>query len=52
MATLLSLDMATVFPNVSHQQLLHILQQDCVLTALLKWTASFLADHRTLLVLG
>ena len=51
-ATLLSLDMAAAFPNISHQRLLHILQRDCVLTALLKWTASFLADRRTSLVLG
>ena len=52
MATLLSLDMAAAFPNVSHQRLLHILRRDRVPTALLKWTASFLADRRTSLVLG
>ena len=51
-ATLLSLDMAAAFPNVSHDCLLHILQWDQIPTALLNWTASFLKDRQTSLVLG
>ena len=51
-ATLLSLDMAAVFPNMSHNQLLHNLCHDSVLSGLLQWTTSFLADQQTLLVLG
>ena len=43
-ATLLSLDMAAVFPNMSHNQLLHNLHHNSVLSALLQWTTSFLAD--------
>ena len=51
-ATLLSLDMAAAFPNVLHDHLLHIPRRDHVPTALLNWTASFLKDRQTSLVLG
>ena len=37
---------------LSHDRLLHILQRDRVPTALLNWTASFLKDRQTSLVLG
>ena len=51
-ATVLGLDMAAAFPNMSHDRLLHILRRDRVPTALLRWTASFLKDRQTSLVLG
>ena len=51
-ASLLSLDMSGAFPNISHDQLLHNLQRKGVPTALIRWTASFLADWKTTLVLG
>ena len=51
-ASLLSLDMSSTFPNISHDRLLHNLQCKGVPTALIRWTASFLADRKTTLVLG
>ena len=51
-ASLLSLDMSGTFPNISHDWLLHNLQCKGVPTALIRWTASFLADRKTTLVLG
>ena len=51
-ASLLSLDMSGAFPNVSHDQLLHNLRRKGIPTALIQWTASFLADRQTTLVLG
>ena len=51
-ATLLSLDTAAAFPNMSHNRLLHNLRRDGVPSALLQWTTSFLADRQTSLVLG
>ena len=44
--------MSGTFPNISHNQLLHNLQRKGVPTALIRWTASFLADRKTTLVLG
>ena len=51
-ATLLSLDMAAAFPNVSHDRLLHILRRDGIPTGLVRWTTSFLAERQISLVLG
>ena len=51
-ASLLSLDMSGAFPNVSHDRLLHNLRRKGVPTALIQWTASFLANRQTTLVLG
>ena len=51
-ASLLSLDMSSTFPNISHDRLLHNLRCKGIPTALIRWTASFLADRKTTLVLG
>ena len=50
--TLLSLDIAGAFDNISHNRVLHNLQRKGVPTALVQWSTSFLANRRTSLVLG
>ena len=51
-ASLLSLDMAGAFDNVSHHRLLHNLRQKGIPELIVNWTRSFLTDRETSLTLG
>ena len=51
-ASLLSLDVAGAFDNVSHERLIHNLKVKGVPTRIVQWTASFLADRATSITLG
>ncbi len=46
-ASLLSLDVAGAFDNVSHERLLHNLRERRVPEKIVKWTSSFLRDRAT-----
>jgi len=50
--SLLSLDMAGAFDNVSHERLLHNLQTKRVPSFIVNWTASFISDRATSISLG
>ena len=49
--SLLSLDVAGAFDNVSHERLLHNLKVKGILTRIVQWTASFLRDRVTSITL-
>lgn len=51
-ASLLSLDVAGAFDNVSHERLLHNLRVKGVPNAIVQWTASFLRGRATSITLG
>ncbi len=51
-ASLLSLDMAGAFDNVSYYRLLHNLRQKGIPELIVNWTRSFLTDRETSLTLG
>ena len=51
-ASLLSLDVAGAFDNVSHERLLHNLKERRVPKRIVEWTSSFLKDRATLVTLG
>ena len=51
-ASLLSLDVARAFDNISHERLLYILRKKGVLERIVKQVASFLTDRATLITLG
>ena len=51
-ASLLSLDVAGAFDNVSHERLLHNLRERRVPEEIVRWTASFLTDRATSITLG
>lgn len=51
-ASLLSLDVAGAFDNVSHGRLLHNLKMKRVPQAIVAWTASFLGNRATTITLG
>ncbi len=51
-ASLLSLDVAGAFDNVSHERLLHNLRMRRTPTFITKWVASFLLDRKTSITLG
>ena len=49
---MLSLDMAGVFDNASHPRLLHIIQRLGIPKWIVQWTASFLTDRTSTLILN
>ncbi len=51
MASLLSLDVAGAFDNVSHKRLIHNLRNKRVSSFIVKWTESFLQKKATLITL-
>ncbi len=51
-ASLLSLDVAGAFDNVSHERLLHNLKTKGVPDSIVQWTSSFLTDRATSITLG
>ena len=51
MASLLSLDVAGAFDNVSYKRLLHNLRMRRTPTFITKWVASFLSDRKTSITL-
>ncbi len=51
-ASLLSLDVAGAFDNVSHERLLHNLRMRRTPAFITKWVASFLSDRKTSITLG
>ena len=51
-ASLLSLDVAGAFDNVSHKRLIHNLRTKKVPSRIVKWTESFLRDRATSLTIG
>jgi len=51
-ASLLSLDVAGAFDNVSHERLLHNLRKKRVPSLITNWVSSFLSDRATSITLG
>ncbi len=51
-ASLLSLDVAGAFDNVSHERLIHNLRSKRVPSFIVKWTESFLQERATSITLG
>ena len=49
---MLSLDIASAFNNASHPRLLHILQRLGIPKWIVQWTASFLSDRTSTLILN